>query len=278
MSRRPKLTILSLLFAGLHLASLGVLFVPFRWWLPLALAISYGLRMFGVTAGYHRYFSHRTFRLGRVGQFLLAFLAQTSGQKGVLWWASHHRNHHRESDGDDDIHSPVTQGFWYSHLGWVLSGAHDEYEASTIQDLERFPELRFLNDHHWICPTLFGILGFEVGRWAGVGGLTGLLWVFVLPTVLLYHGTFTINSLAHVWGTRRFDTPDQSRNNWLLALLTFGEGWHNNHHAYQSSCRHGLRWWEVDFTYYGLRILSWVRMVRDIRGFPVGVQKLRTDP
>lgn len=276
--KRPKLTVLSLLFAALHLACLGLFFTPFRWWLVLALVFSYGLRMFGVTAGYHRYFSHRTYRLNRMNQFLLAFLAQTSGQKGVLWWSSHHRNHHRDSDGASDIHSPITQGFWYSHVGWVLSGAHDDHDTANIQDLSKFPEIRFLDAHHWICPWLFGILSFAIGRWAGVGGLTGLLWIFVAPTALLYHGTFTINSLAHVWGSRRFDTPDGSRNNWLLALLTLGEGWHNNHHAYQSSCRQGLRWWEVDLTYYALKVLSWVRMVRDIRGFPNGLQKLRTDP
>lgn len=278
MSRRPQLTVLTLLFAALHLACLAVLLVPFRWWLPLLALGSYGLRMFGVTAGYHRYFSHRTYRLGRIPQALLAFLAQTSGQKGVLWWASHHRNHHRDSDLEADIHSPITQGFWYSHVGWVISGAHDDYDPSNLPDLTKYPELRFLNDHHWICPWLFGILSFEIGAWTGVGGWAGLVWVFVVPTVALYHGTFTINSLAHVWGSRRFDTPDQSRNNWFLALLTLGEGWHNNHHAYQSSCRQGLRWWEVDLTYYGLKALSWVRMVRDIRVFPKGLGGLRTDP
>lgn len=278
MSRRPSFTVQTLFFAALHGASLGLFFTPYRWWLPLALLGSYGLRMFGVTAGYHRYFSHRTYRLGRPTQFILAFLAQTSGQKGVLWWASHHRDHHRNSDGDTDIHSPVTQGFWYSHVGWVISGAHDDHDQANIQDLTRFPELRFLDAHHWICPWLFGILSFEIGQWSGVGGWSGLLWIFVVPTVLLYHGTFTINSLAHAWGSRRFDTPDASRNNWVLALITLGEGWHNNHHAYQSSCRQGLRWWEVDITFYALKVLGWMRLVRDIRVFPDQFDRFRADP
>ena len=270
MTHRPQLTVLTVSFALLHVACLGMLFTPFRWWLPLLLVASYVIRMFAVTAGYHRYFSHRTFRLGRVNQFLLAFLAQTSGQKGVLWWASHHRDHHRDSDGESDIHSPITHGFWHSHLGWVLSDAHVGYTPANIKDFSQFPELRFLDEHHWICPWLFGAMTFQIGLWTGVGGWSGLLWGYVAPSVLLYHGTFCINSLAHVWGTRRFDTPDASRNNWLLALVTLGEGWHNNHHAFQSSCRQGLRWWEVDITYYLLKGLSWIRMVRDIRVFPKG--------
>ena len=278
LDRRPQLTVLTFLLAALHLGCLGACLLPFRWWLPLAALASYAVRMFGVTAGYHRYFSHRTYRLGRVNQAVLAFLAQTSGQKGVLWWASHHRSHHREADRETDIHSPLVQGFWYSHVGWVISGAHDDYDPSSVPDLARYPELRFLNDHHWICPWVLGMLSFEAGRWSGVGGTVGLLWFFVIPTVLLYHCTFTINSLAHVWGSRRFNTPDGSRNNWLLALLTFGEGWHNNHHAYQASCRQGLRWWEVDLTYYALKALSWVRMVRDIRVFPESIGPYRTDP
>ena len=244
----------------------------------LVLALSYGIRMFGVTAGYHRYFSHRTYKLGRVPQFLLAFLAQTSAQKGVLWWASHHRDHHRFSDSEQDPHSPRQHGFWHSHVGWILSAAHTDYDRNGIKDFERFPELRFLSAHHWICPWLLGIFAFELGRWMGVGGMSGLMWAFLLPTVLLWHGTFTINSLCHVWGSRRFETTDTSRNNWVLALLTLGEGWHNNHHAYQSSCRQGLRWWEVDPTFYALRVLGWLGMARDIRGFPEGFGRLRTEP
>ncbi|HJU83656.1 MAG TPA: fatty acid desaturase, partial [Holophagaceae bacterium] len=201
-------------------------------------------------------------------QFLLAFLAQTSAQKGVLWWASHHRDHHRYSDSEQDIHSPKQQGFWHSHVGWILGAAHEEYDKDNIKDFERFPELRFLSQHHWICPWLFGTFTFHLGQWMGVGGLAGLMWGFLLPTVILWHGTFTINSLCHVWGSRRFETTDTSRNNLFLALITLGEGWHNNHHHYQASCRQGIRWWEIDLTYYALKLLSWVRVVRDIRPFP----------
>jgi len=243
-------------------------------WLPVhrllivGLVVSYVVRMFAVTAGYHRYFSHRTYKLNRFNQFILAFLAQTSAQKGVLWWASQHRNHHKYSDSESDIHSPVTKGFWYSHIGWILTDTHDEYDQNNIQDFERFPELQWLNRYHWICPWLLGVASFGIGYFSGLGGWTAVLWLFVLPTVLLFHGTFTINSLCHIWGTIRFDTGDRSRNNFFLAMVTLGEGWHNNHHYYQGGCRQGLRWWEWDPTFYMLKILSWFGIVRDIKNWP----------
>ena len=263
-----KLTIPSVSFGIMHLWVLCLFWIPFRWPLLALAATLYLLRMFGVTAGYHRYFSHRAFRTNRLSQFLLAFLAQTSGQKGVLWWAARHREHHRLSDQESDAHSPVTKGFMYSHVGWVLSGAHDDFDAQTIADFGKYPELRFLDRYHWICPWALGVLTFLYGRMTGLGGYPALVWGFVLSTVLLWHGTFTINSLAHLWGTRRFNTLDRSRNNWFLAFLTLGEGWHNNHHFFQNSCRQGFAWWEIDPTYYLLKMLSWVRVVRNIRDVP----------
>jgi len=249
------------LFLLLHVGVVAALFVPFRYSLLWWLAGSYLLRMFGVTAGYHRYFSHRSYKLNRIAQFLMAFLAQTSGQKGVLWWAAHHRTHHREAEGEADVHSPVRSGFWWAHVGWILSNRYDNYERRTVGDLARHPELRWLDRHHWVPAALFGAAVFAAG------GFPAFVWGFVLATVLLYHGTFLINSVAHVWGTRRFDTRDDSRNNFLLALLTLGEGWHNNHHFYQSSCRQGLRWWEVDVTYYILRLLALLGLARELRPF-----------
>jgi stearoyl-CoA desaturase (delta-9 desaturase) len=249
-------------FAALHLATLGVLFVPFRWPLVGWLAATYSIRMFGVTAGYHRYFSHRSYKLGRIAQCLMAVLAQTSGQKGVLWWAAHHRDHHRHADREQDVHSPWQRGFWWSHAGWVLSEEYADYDPVRVADFGRWPELRWLDRHHWVPTTLFG-----VGIWL-VGGLGAFLWGYVLSTVVLYHATFTINSLAHLWGTRRYATADQSRNNWVLALVTLGEGWHNNHHYCMSSCRQGFRWWELDITYLGLRLLRLVGIARDLRGLP----------
>ena len=236
--------------------------VPFSPSLVAWCAGSYVLRMFGVTAGYHRYFSHRSYSLARPWQFALAVLAQTSGQKGVLWWAAHHRDHHQHSDRQADVHSPVQEGFWWSHVGWILSPDYDTYDARRVPDLTVFPELRWLDRHHWVPFLGYGALLLAVG------GTAVFVWGFLVSTVLLYHGTFLINSLAHVWGTRRFPTPDESRNNFWLALITLGEGWHNNHHHFMSSVRQGIRWWEIDVTYYVLRALSWVGITRQLRDFP----------
>jgi len=252
-------------FLLIHIVALGVLFIRFRigylWWL----VATYTVRMFGVTAGYHRYFSHRSYKLGRIPQFLMAFLAQTSGQKGVLWWAAQHRVHHRNSDRENDVHSPARRGFWWSHAGWVLSNEFDAYDAKSVADFGKYPELRWIDRHHWVPGLLFA---------SGMALITLIrhdpgifLWGYVLSTVLLYHCTFAINSFAHVFGTQRFETADHSRNNWLLALITLGEGWHNNHHYSISSCRQGFRWWEIDITYYALKLLSWLGIARDLRPF-----------
>ena len=246
-------------FALLHLGCLATLLVPFhKSYLAWAVAM-YVVRMFGVTAGYHRYFSHRSFKVNRVWQFLLAFLAETSAQKGVLWWAAHHRVHHRVSDKPEDIHSPLQRGFWWSHIGWVISNEYDEYDPRLIQDFSKFPELVWLDRYFWIPPVLLGSVFFFFGGWPL------FLWGFAISTVVLFHATFSINSLAHVWGSRRFDTPDDSRNNFVLALLTLGEGWHNNHHRFMHACRQGLRWWEIDFTFYVLTVLRWLGVARELR-------------
>lgn len=256
------------IFILLHLAALSAFWMPFAWrWVWLAVA-TYSMRMFAITAGYHRYFSHRSYKLGRVAQFVLAFLAQTSGQKGVLWWAAQHRRHHRHSDQEHDVHSPTQRGFWWSHVGWILSNEHDSYDAKLVADLAKFPEIRFLDRHHWLPTVLFAVATLLCF------GPAGFVWGFLVSTVVLYHCTFAINSLAHIAGSRRFDTPDDSRNNWILALITFGEGWHNNHHHYMASCRQGVHWWELDLTYLGIKLLSYLGIARDLRPFRAGaVQK-----
>ena len=250
-----------------HVAALSVFVVPFDWSLVGWCAGSYVALMFGVTAGYHRYFSHRSYQLGRAAQAAMAVLAQSSGQKGVLWWAAHHRDHHRHSDGPRDVHSP-REGFWWAHVGWVLSTDHDDYDSARIADFARFPELRWLDRHHWLPLAALGL-----AIWL-IGGAGAFVWGFVLSTVLLYHATFAINSVAHVWGTRRFDTGDDSRNNLLLALVTLGEGWHNNHHYCRSSCRQGLRWWEIDLTYVGLLVLAAAGIARGLRPFVIGKDRV----
>lgn len=249
----------SIPFVAMHLSLLLPLVTGVKWqWVVLAI-VSYYVRMFGVTAGYHRYFSHRAFQTNRVFQFFLAFLAQTSIQKGALWWAANHRHHHRYSDAEEDIHSPVRRGFWWSHVGWVLSKNYEETKYGSIKDFSRYPELVWLNEHHLVPPVVMMVAAYLIG------GLPGLVWGALIPTVFLWHGTFTINSLSHIFGKRRYLTTDTSRNNWLLALITCGEGWHNNHHYHQNTANQGWFWWEIDVTYYVLKALSVFGIVTKLR-------------
>jgi stearoyl-CoA desaturase (delta-9 desaturase) len=227
--------------------------------------------MFFITAGYHRYFAHKSYKLGRVAQFVMAVGAQSSAQKGVLWWAAHHRDHHRYADTDRDVHSP-RKGFWWSHVGWILCDRYGETKLDGIKDFARYPELRWLSRHDWIAPWALGVACYLIGGWSGL--VVGFFW----STVLLWHATFTINSAAHVFGRRRYDTVDTSRNSLLLALLTWGEGWHNNHHHYAASARQGFFWWELDPTYYVLKALSRIGIVRDLRTPPARVLRPEPEP
>ena len=248
-------------FAIVHLVCLGAIWTGVSLRAALLAVALYALRMFAVTAGYHRYFSHRAYKMGRVTRFIMGFLAQSTGQKSVLWWASMHRHHHRFSDKPQDVHSP-TRGFWWSHVGWILSPTTRETRFEYIKDLSSAPELMWL--HRWqYTPAI--VLAALCLAFAGPSGLiVGFFW----STVALYHATFTINSLSHVFGSQRYDTGDLSRNNLWLALLTFGEGWHNNHHHYQLSVRQGFHWWEVDLTYYALCAMEKVGLVWDMRRPP----------
>jgi stearoyl-CoA desaturase (delta-9 desaturase) len=220
-------------------------------WQALSLCIAlYWLRIFAIGAGYHRYFSHRAYSTSRVFQFVLAFLSQTTAQKSVLWWASKHRHHHLHSDTEHDVHSPRHKGFVYSHMGWIFARKHDAPDLAKVQDLARYPELVWLHKHELLPAIVLGTLCFALAGWSGF--VVGFLW----STVLVYHATFCINSLAHVRGRKRYVTGDDSRNNWLLAVFTMGEGWHNNHHAYQRMARHGHKWWEIDVTYWAICALE----------------------
>jgi stearoyl-CoA desaturase (delta-9 desaturase) len=224
--------------------------------LVLAVAL-YVVRMFAVTAGYHRLFSHKSYATGRVFQFILAFLAQTTAQKSVLWWAIHHRHHHLYSDTPDDLHSARRRGFLHAHVGWIFQSVNDDVDFARAPDLTRYPELVWLHDYELVPPVALALFCVLVAGWPGL--VVGFFW----STVAVWHATFCINSLAHVHGTKRYVTGDDSCNNWWLALLTMGEGWHNNHHFFQASVRQGFRWWEVDLTFYILKALSLVGVVRD---------------
>jgi len=233
---------------------------------------SYAVRMFAITAGYHRYFAHRAFKTSRAGQLVLAVLAMASAQRGVLWWASHHRNHHKYSDEPGDTHSPVQRGFWWSHAGWMIGSRYKATDFDRIKDFARYPELRLLNRFDLTVAVAWGGVVFAIG------GATALVWGHFVSLVLAWHITFCINSLAHVWGTRRYATDDQSRNNALLAVMAFGEGWHNNHHHYQRSARQGFTWWQVDVTYYVLKVLEVLHLVWDVEGVPRHVRDATLAP
>jgi stearoyl-CoA desaturase (delta-9 desaturase) len=270
-------------FVGMHLACLGVVWVGVS---PLAVGVAvamYLLRMFAITGFYHRYFSHRTFKTSRVAQFLFAVLGASAVQRGPIWWAAHHRHHHAHSDQADDVHSPAQRGFLWSHMGWFLSRRHFAPDLARVRDLLRFPELRWLDRFDILVPFLLALGLLLAGRWLeatrpemGVTGGQLLVWGFFVSTVACYHGTYTINSLCHVWGRRRYATGDESRNNFLLALITLGEGWHNNHHRYPMSVRQGFYWWEIDITYYLLRALAAAGIIWDLKPVPREVREAHT--
>jgi stearoyl-CoA desaturase (delta-9 desaturase) len=251
----------TIMFALVHITAIACA-IKFWSWRGAALAVGvYFVRMIVVTLAYHRYFSHRAFKTSRVFQFLLALGAQSAGQKGVIWWASHHRWHHKHSDTPRDIHSALRRGFWYSHVGWILRSEWNGTDETLVKDLVRFPELRFLNRPGIeIAPMVVLALAFLI-----LGGAHGFVWGFLVSSVMLWHGSFSVNSLAHLVGRRRYKTTDDSRNSWWLALATTGEGWHNNHHHYASAARQGFRWWEIDVTYYVLCVLARVGIVWDLR-------------
>ena len=250
----------SLPFFLVHLAPLGLLWTGFGAREAALVVGLYVARMFFITAGFHRYFAHHAYKTSRAFQFVLAFLASSSCQKGVLWWAAHHRAHHRYSDTELDIHSPK-RGFFWSHVGWILCRKHQATDWARIKDFAKYPELVWLNGYHLVPGVTLGAACYLLGG-------TRALLAFFLSTALLYHGTFSINSLMHLWGRRRYVTTDTSRNSFLLALITLGEGWHNNHHYYQSTANQGFFWWELDLSYYGLKLLSWLGLVWDLRTPP----------
>jgi stearoyl-CoA desaturase (delta-9 desaturase) len=246
---------------GVHACCIAAFTLPPTPGLLGLAAMGYVARMWAITAGYHRYFAHRAYKTSRVFQLVLAVLGGTAMQRGVLWWASTHRRHHKYADQIGDPHSPVRDGFWYAHVGWIFDG-RDSTDLSNVKDLLVFPELRWLDRHDYVPVAAYALLCLAVA------GLPGVVWGFAVSSVVLVHATFAINSLAHRWGTRPFDTPDDSRNNPVLAVLTLGEGWHNNHHHYMSAARQGFRRREIDLTYYSLRVLSWFGIVWRIREPP----------
>ena len=267
-------------FLAMHAACFAVIWVGFSW---AALAVTLGLyvvRMFAITGFYHRYFSHRTFKTSRAGQFIFGLLGASAVQRGPIWWAAHHRHHHVYSDKPEDVHSPAQHGFFWSHMGWFMSHKHFVADLSRVKDLLKYPELRFLDRFDVAVPMVLGVGVFLLGillkhlaPGLHTGGWQMLVWGFFISTVAVYHGTYTINSLSHVFGRQRYKTGDGSRNNVWLALITLGEGWHNNHHHYPASVRQGFYWWEFDVTFYLLKLLSYLGLIWDLKPVPAAIRE-----
>lgn len=262
-------------FLSLHVGCLGVFVTGWSWTAVALASLLYFVRMFGITGFYHRYFSHRTFQTSRFMQFWFAVLGGSAAQRGPLWWAYQHRHHHQHSDNKSDPHSPRQHGFWWAHVGWITSSQNFPTDYTRVKDLAKYPELVFLNRFDALVPFALALLLFVLGGilestvpTLGVTGGQLLVWGFFISTTLLFHGTSSINSLAHLIGKKRFTTTDDSRNSLLLALITLGEGWHNNHHHYMHSTRQGFLWWEIDITYYLLKSLSWLGLIWELRPVP----------
>lgn len=267
-------------FILVNLSCLLVFYVGFSWVAFITAVTLYFVRLFSIGAFYHRYFSHKTFQTNRFWQFIFALIGATSAQRGPIWWAAHHRQHHMVSDKPEDTHSPVQHGFWWSHVGWFLSKKHYHYNPERVRDLERYPELVFLNRYDILMPlVLFSSLlmvGLLLQRYAPQLGTTPgqmLVWGFSISSIALFNTTVIINSLCHIFGNKRFVTKDNSKNNFLFALLTLGEGWHNNHHHYPSSARQGFMWWEIDITYYIIKFLELLGIVWNVKTVPESVLK-----
>jgi stearoyl-CoA desaturase (Delta-9 desaturase) len=267
-------------FVLLHLACFALIWVGWSWFAVGFAVFLYAVRMFAITAFYHRYFAHKSYQTSRAVQFVFALIGATAVQRGPLWWAAHHREHHIHSDQVPDAHSPVQHGFLWSHIGWFLSRSNFATKFDRVKELAKFPELRFIDRFDVLVPILLAVSIFILGETLAyhmphleTDGWQLLVWGFVISTIALYHATFSVNSLSHAWGKRRYKTRDHSRNNFFIALLTLGEGWHNNHHHFPGAAKQGFYWWEIDFTYYGLRALAACKLIWNLREVPIQIRE-----
>ncbi len=250
---------------SVHLALFAIPFVSVTIVSMIILFVMTRISGLGITVGFHRYLSHHAFKTSRVFQFLMAVAGCTALQKGPLWWVIHHREHHKHSDTEQDVHSPVVDGFWYGHCGWLFARDLMKPDHASVKDLMKYPELYWL-DRFWMIPGLLAAIACYL-----IDGTSGLIYGYCLSTVLIFQVTFAVNSVGHRWGPQRYATGEGSRNNWLLGYLAMGDGWHNNHHRAPTSARHGFAWYELDLSYAMIRLLRRCRIVWDVRQPPANV-------
>lgn len=253
--------------SAFHLACLGAFYTGVSTAALVAAIFMYVFRGIGITAGFHRLLAHRSFKTNRLVQFILALMGSMAVQGGPLWWVAHHRHHHAETETEEDIHSPVTHGMWQAHMGWMMTDAAFNEKGANSRDLHKFPEIKFLQRHYvWLViaqPAILFAIGAALGEAYNTSGLQMMVWGFFISTVFTWHVTFMVNSVCHRWGAQPYDTGDASTNNVFIGVLGFGEGWHNNHHYYPSSARHGLQWWQFDVTWWLIRTLQLVGLASD---------------
>jgi fatty-acid desaturase len=246
----------------LHIGAIAALFC-FSWRnLAVALFVYWIAVGFGISLGYHRLHTHRGFKTSLLFEYFLAVCGALSFEGGPIFWVATHRIHHQKSDRDGDPHSP-RDGAWWAHVGWILVGeskhSNTRLMSKYAPDLARHRFYVWLNNYHWLPTVALAALLYAIG------GLPLFLWAICLRIVVGLHATWLVNSATHMWGSRRFATRDDSRNNWWVALITFGEGWHNNHHAHPVSARHGLAWYEFDLSWITLKLLRVIGLVNSIQ-------------
>lgn len=261
-------------FVLLHLSLLFGLCIPYTKAGLLLCLGSYCIRMFAIGGFYHRYFAHKTFKTSKTIEILFALIGTAAAQRGPIWWAAHHRGHHMFSDTPRDEHSPGQQGFMRSHILWFMSNKNFHTRYQFVKDLTKKKHLNYIDRFDGVIPLcylgLLALFGYICQHATSIHltPFSAMYWGFSVSTVLLLHATFSINSIGHIFGKRPYKTGDKSCNNWLLALLTLGEGWHNNHHYWPASARQGFHWRQIDVSYYGLLLMKALRLIKDVRNVP----------
>ena len=263
LPNRQKLNwITTIVLILLHIGAVAALFV-FSWRVFAAAVFLYWMTVaLGISMGYHRLHTHRSYQIPRFLEYFFAVCGALTLEGGPIFWVATHRLHHQKSDQPGDPHSP-RDGAWWSHVGWILLGETNHNNTRVLSkyapDLAKYKFYVWLNNYHWVPLTVLGVLLYAIG------GLPLFLWGGCLRVVVGLHSTWLVNSATHMWGRRRFETRDDSRNSWWVALLTFGEGWHNNHHAHPTSARHGLAWYELDHSWILISVLKFFGIAKSVK-------------